>query len=77
MGSLSFGDPVPMHALSLILAYVDPGAGMLMQALVAGIAGLVVFLKYQGRRVLAFFRPRKAAPTEPAEKTDAHEVDGG
>jgi len=36
----------------LHLAYLDPGTGsMILQALLAGLAGLVVFLKYQGRRL--------------------------
>ncbi len=39
------------------LAYLDPGSGaLLVQILVAGLAGLVLFVKMQGRRVLGFFR---------------------
>ena len=39
-----------------ILAYLDPGSGaIIVQALVAGVAGAVVFFKYQGRRIKAFF----------------------
>lgn len=38
------------------LLYLDPGSGaMLLQMLVAGVAGLFLFIKYQGRRFLGFF----------------------
>jgi hypothetical protein len=44
-------------ALSTPLAYLDPGSGaILLQLLAAGVAGFVVFFRYQGRRVKAFFR---------------------
>lgn len=37
-------------------AYIDPGAGsMLLQILLGGIAGLVVFLKLFWHRILALF----------------------
>jgi len=38
------------------LAYLDPGSGaILLQIIVAGAAGIVVFVKYQGRRFKGLF----------------------
>jgi len=43
-----------------VLAYLDPGSGaLLVQMLLAGVAGLVLFLKLQGRRVLGFLGLRR------------------
>ena len=42
--------------LLLSLAYIDPGSGsLILQMLLAGIAGLFVFVKYQGRRIVGIF----------------------
>ena len=50
--------------------YLDPGAGsMLLQAIAAGIAGLVVFVKFQGHRLRQFFGGRSDdAPTADSAK---------
>jgi len=41
----------------MILAYLDPGSGsMILQMILAGVAGLVVFLRYQGKRLVELFR---------------------
>ena len=38
------------------LAYLDPGSGSLfLQLIVAGVAGVFVFVKYQGRRIQQTF----------------------
>ena len=48
--------PDSLWALQAPLAYLDPGSGaLIVQMLVAGAAGLALFLKLQGRRVMAFF----------------------
>jgi hypothetical protein len=50
-------------------AYLDPGSGsMILQALLGGIAGLLVSMKLFGRRVLEFLRPgsRKGSETPTA-----------
>ena len=45
------------HLRLLPLAYLDPGTGaMLLQMLLAGVAGVVVFFKYQGRRFMRLFK---------------------
>lgn len=40
-----------------VLAYLDPGTGsVLLQALLGGVAGLILSIKLFGRRFLSFFR---------------------
>jgi hypothetical protein len=54
---------------NLTLAYLDPGSGaLLLQMLVAGVAGVVVFFKYQGRRVKDFFSGSKGEVSEDDTK---------
>jgi hypothetical protein len=49
-----------MQSIDIVLAYFDPGSGsLLVQALVGGTAGLVVFAKYLWDSAPAFFRARK------------------
>jgi hypothetical protein len=49
-----------MPSIDLLLAYFDPGSGsLLVQALVGGTAGLLVFAKYLWDSAPAFFRARK------------------
>ena len=44
----------------LPLSYIDPGSGtILLQALVAGVAGLFVFFRYQRRRFMALLGFRR------------------
>lgn len=59
---------VPL-AFDLPLAYLDPGSGaLIVQMLLAGVAGVVLFLKMQGRRVLALFGlRRKDEETPPSD----------
>ena len=50
------------------LAYLDPGAGaILVQLLLAGTAGAVLFLKMQGRRVMSLFGLRRKDDELPPE----------
>lgn len=52
----------------LPLAYLDPGSGaLIVQMLLAGVAGVVLFVKMQGRRVTAFFGRRTKDEEPPAE----------
>lgn len=49
----------------MIFAYLDPGTGsLLLQAILGGIAGLVVFFKTTGRRL--FRRPTPKVDSEPS-----------
>jgi hypothetical protein len=49
-----------MQSIDIVLAYFDPGSGsILVQALVGGAAGLLVFAKYLWDSAPAFFRARK------------------
>ncbi len=49
----------------LTLAYLDPGTGtMILQAVLGGVAGIAVFLKTRGRRLL------RRKPTKAPERTD-------
>ena len=50
------------------LAYLDAASGsMIVQAIVAGVAGAAVFAKLFWRRLTAPFRRRKAAATTQAQ----------
>ena len=52
-----------------VLAYLDPGSGVVLaQMLLAGLAGIGLFLKYQGRRLLALFGFKN--PPAPGEEND-------
>ena len=47
--------------MRVVIAYLDPGTGSLVvQAVLGGVAGAVVFFKVMGRRVL-----RRGRPSEP------------
>lgn len=51
-----------MDSLGAVIAYFDPGSGSLvLQAIVGGTAGLVVFAKYMWEAMPAFLRSRKDA----------------
>lgn len=51
-------------------AYLDPGTGsMVLQALLAGVAGLVVLVKMYWHRFTAFFRRSERPLSEQMEKT--------
>jgi hypothetical protein len=60
--------------MDALVAYLDPGSGsMILQAILGGVAGLLVALKMFGRRMVSFltFWKRDEAPTAAAEsKTD-------
>jgi hypothetical protein len=61
--------------MDALMAYLDPGSGsMILQAILGGVAGLLVALKMFGRRVFSFltFWKRDDAATATAEsKTDS------
>lgn len=58
-------DADDLFLLPAVLAYLDPGAGsLLLQLLVAGAAGLAVFLRLQGRRLLALLRRRRKGDSD-------------
>jgi len=53
------------------LAYLDPGSGaLIVQMLLAGVAGVVLFLKMQGRRVLSLFGLRRKGAERPSEDAE-------
>ena len=57
-----------------VFADLDPGSGcVILQALLGGVAGVILTLKLFGRRVLSFFRrrPEPDAATPPAPESDA------
>ena len=58
-----------------VLAYLDPGSGsMILQAVLGGVAGVLVALKMFGRKVFSFltFWKRDDAPSAAAEsKSDS------
>jgi hypothetical protein len=68
-----------------VFAYIDPGTGsMLLQGLLAGVAGLVVVLKLYWFRIKNFFFPKSAvspslepepATENPAENQTAENQD--
>ena len=49
----------------MIFAYLDAGSGsLLLQALIGGVAGLVVFFKYRWSMIREWFRGDSASPEE-------------
>ena len=61
--------------MDAVLAYLDPGSGsMILQAILGGIAGVLVALKMFGRRLLGFltfWRHDDSSPARAESKTDA------
>jgi hypothetical protein len=72
---LSFDGRTPtMQSLTLIglLAYFDPGSGsLLVQALVGGMAGILVFAKFLWDSAPRLFRSRQLRDKRPADKVMA------
>ena len=49
-----------------IKLYIDPGTGsIIFQAIVAGVAGVALFIKFGWRRVLRFFGIKKGEQKDP------------
>ncbi|MCX6245738.1 MAG: hypothetical protein NTU98_13670 [Bacteroidetes bacterium] len=49
-----------------ILLYIDPGTGsIILQAIVAAVAGVTVFIKFGWRSVLRFFGIKKGDKKDP------------
>lgn len=68
----------PSSVEAMHLAYLDPASGgIIVQAIVAGVAGLFVFLKYQGRRVLRFFGLQKGRVPEAPEDDEPDDREQG
>ncbi len=60
--------------MEVILAYLDPGTGsVILQALLGGVAGLILTMKLFGRRVLTFLRIGRK-PDSRAEGTPEHDA---
>jgi ammonia channel protein AmtB len=58
------------------LGYLDPGAGsMVVQAIVAGFAGLAVVLRLGWRRMKLRIRPQRAEVQDLAAESDARDGD--
>ncbi len=52
--------------LNKVLLYIDPGTGsIILQAIVAGVAGVFLFMKYGWHRLLRFFGIRKGDKKDP------------
>ena len=53
-----------------VLGYLDPGSGsVILQALLGGVAGLLVTFKLFGRRILGFLRIGRSDSSEAPEPT--------
>ena len=53
--------------MDALVAYLDPGTGsMILQAILGGVAGLLVALKIFGRRVFSFLTFWKRDDANPA-----------
>jgi len=53
----------------IVFAYLDPGTGsLILQALMGGVAGLIVGMKLFGKRMFSFlkFWKREPASSDPA-----------
>ena len=52
--------------LHTIFLYIDPGTGsIILQAVVAGVAGITLFIKFGWRRLLRFFGIKKGDKKDP------------
>ncbi len=52
--------------LNNVLLYIDPGTGsIILQAIVAAVAGLFLFFKLGWHRLLRFFRIKKGDKDDP------------
>jgi hypothetical protein len=52
--------------LNKVLLYIDPGTGsIILQAVVAGVAGVSLFIKFGWRRLLRFFGIKKSDKKDP------------
>lgn len=67
--SLRIMSSLANELLTLPLAYLDPGTGaMILQLIAAGIAGVVVFFKFTGRRFMSLFRFGSKSEDEGGEE---------
>ena len=58
-----------------VLAYLDPGSGsIVLQAILGGLAGVAIALKFFGRRILRLFgiKPKN----EAADTPETHQTAG-
>jgi hypothetical protein len=54
-----------MNLSHLLFAYIDPGTGsIVLQMLIAGAVGIVVFFRNQINRVFQLFKPKKRSMPE-------------
>ena len=52
--------------LNKVLLYIDPGTGsIILQAIVAGVAGVSLFIKFGWHRILRFFGLKKGDKKDP------------
>lgn len=62
---------VSSASLSSAHAYLDPGTGsLILQAVVGGIAGAMVFLRTYWFKVTSIFRPKTAQSEDAATDSD-------
>ncbi len=60
--------------MEVVFAYLDPGTGsVILQALLGGVAGLILTMKLFGRRFLSFFRIGRKSDT-PSEAAPEHDA---
>jgi len=58
-------EPTITALTGIQLAYLDPGSGaIIIQMLLAGVAGAGLFLKYQGRRILGMMGFKRKLPDD-------------
>jgi len=64
-----------LSIMSHILAYIDPGTGsIILQALVAAVAGVTIVVKLYWRRLRKFLGLRQTVESDPSdEQTDNEE----
>jgi len=61
-----------MHSVSVYLAYIDPGTGaVVLQFLIAGIAGIAIFFRGAVGKFLGFFGIGKSS--SDADEDEAEE----
>ncbi len=61
--------------LNRVMLYIDPGSGsIILQAVIAGVVGVLMFFKYGWRKVQRFFGVKKAFDDDYEEDEDRGEA---
>jgi len=62
--------------LNRVMLYIDPGSGsIILQAIIAGVVGVLMFFKYGWRKMKRFFGVKKAFDDDIDEDEESDKTD--